>query len=245
MINETDVTIEKRWYYEKMSHEIIKKLHNKNFEAYYFVNRQSALKKIISFILTGSSIGLGDSVTLHQIGILDWLTKHKHEYEIYDPFDLSWNNSDKNSWEEFRTARFNVQRKALVADIFLTSTNAITKTGELISMDAHGNRLAPMSFGPGKVIYVCGINKIVDDRTEAIKRIKEYCAPINVKRHYEKHNLKFLEDLPCLHTGKCHNCNSKAKICRILTVIDGWSPIYHAPEEKQPTVVLIGERLGI
>lgn len=245
MSKEDDLTTEVSWYYEMMAKNAVKALNKKNIEALYVPDSQKAFDELIKRLPKKSSIGLGDSATLQQIGIIQWLNKNKSDYHIYDPFSLEWADFDSNNWEDFRTARFNMQRKALVADIFLTGVNAITIDGKLISMDGHGNRVAAMAFGPGKIIFVCGINKIVSDRTEAENRIKEYCAPINVKRHYEKHNIKALEDLPCLKTGKCHNCNSKARICRILSVIDGWSPVFHSPNEKQPTVILIGETLGI
>ncbi len=44
---------------------------------------------------------------------------------------------------------------------FLTSTNALTMDGKLINVDATGNRVASMIFGPEKVIVIAGINKIV------------------------------------------------------------------------------------
>jgi hypothetical protein len=61
-------------------------------------------------------------------------------------------------------------RKLLAsADIFLTSTNAITEEGHLVNIDHAGQRVAAMIFGPQKVIIIAGVNKIVRSVEHAMK----------------------------------------------------------------------------
>jgi hypothetical protein len=237
-----DLHSEKDWYLEMKANQAIRALERGYIEAFYAADRKKALRAVKNMIPSKATIGLGDSATLDQIGFLDWLHKQRNR-QIFDPFALKWDQY--GNWEDFRLARFEVQRRAMTADVFLTGVNAVTLDGKLVSLDARGNRVAAMVFGPGKVIFVCGTNKLVVDLNEAIKRVKEYCAPINVKRHYEKHGLEVMADLPCLKTGKCSNCQSQARICRIYTIIDGWAPIYHSPAEEPPSVIIIGESLGI
>ena len=49
------------------------------------------------------------------------------------------------------------------SDYFLTSTNAVTMDGKLVNVDASGNRVASMIFGPSHVIVVAGVNKVVPE----------------------------------------------------------------------------------
>ncbi len=69
-----------------------------------------------------------------------------------------------------------------LADVFVGSSNAVTEDGKLFNIDGTGNRVAAMTFGPRKVILVCGVNKIVKDLEEAERRVREWVAPMNVKR---------------------------------------------------------------
>ena len=239
--DEKDILMETRWYLEQLAQKTILALKRNNFDAGYVPDRKGALAKIIENIPTGATIGCGDSVTLHQIGFIDWISSQK-DHEVFDPFSIQ--AYDFPDWTTFRTERFKLQQKALTANVFVTGTNAITLDGKLVNIDGKGNRVAAQIFGPNKVIFVSGANKIVKDVDEAIKRTMEYAAPINTKRHVEKHNFP-IEKLPCAITGMCSHCHHEKKQCRIIAIIDGWSPYNHCPIEYQPTIIIVGESLGI
>jgi hypothetical protein len=100
----------------------------------------------------------------------------------------------------------------LTAEYFLTSTNALTQDGKLVNTDNTGNRVAAMIYGPRHVICVAGRNKVVDDLEAAFDRIKNKAAPMNTKRRQDK--------TPCVKTGKCEDCSSPARICRVTTILD-------------------------
>ena len=53
-----------------------------------------------------------------------------------------------------------INRKALTADFYLTSANAVSLDGHIINIDGNGNRTAATCFGPKHVIYLIGKNKI-------------------------------------------------------------------------------------
>jgi len=241
MVDEKDVSMETGWYLERLAQKAIKALKNNNFDVEYIASCGEALDKVIERIPTGATIGCGDSVTLHQIGLFDWLHRQK-DHEVFDPFSIQ--ACDFPDWVTFRAERFKLQQKALIANVFVTGTNAITLDGKLVNIDGKGNRVAAQIFGPNKVIFVSGANKIVKDVDEAIKRTMEYAAPINTKRHVEKHNFP-IEKLPCAITGMCSHCHHEKKQCRIIAIIDGWSPYNHCPIEYQPTIIIVGESLGI
>ena len=54
--------------------------------------------------------------------------------------------------------------------------------GKLVNLDATGNRVAAMCFGPEKVIVAVGLNKVAPDLESAMARIKQLAAPINAIR---------------------------------------------------------------
>jgi hypothetical protein len=123
-----------------------------------------------------------------------------------------------------------VKRAQLTCDVFLSGANAITETGQIVNMDGGGNRVAALAFGPGKVIIVAGVNKIVPDIETAHRRIREVAAPMNAYR------LGF--ETPCAKSGVCIDCNTPHRICNALLVL------YHKPLFSEVSVVLIGESLG-
>jgi len=99
-----------------------------------------------------------------------------------------------------------------------------------VNIDGIGNRVASMSFGPGKVIIVVGINKVVRDIEEGLQRIRLQAAPLNSKRH-ESPN-------PCIKSGQCQDCQSTARICNITSII------HKCPPLSSIEVVVIGQSLG-
>jgi hypothetical protein len=123
----------------------------------------------------------------------------------------------------------------------LTSTNAITLDGRLVSIDGAGNRVAAMIFGPKKVIVITGANKIVTDVDEALHRIHNVVSPVNSLRHYMKHQQAEAMERPCVKTGKCTDCLHEWRVCRNTVIIDGCQP----PEKGRISVILVGEELGI
>ena len=138
--------------------------------------------------------------------------------------------------------RRKLQREALLSDIFLTGTNAITMDGKIVSIDGSGNRVAAMIFGPKKVIVVTGVNKIVRDVNDAINRIHMISAPLNGKRHMLKHGIDENHGtLPCIKTGMCTDCKKhKYRMCRYTVIIDGTAWF----DKGRMHVVLVGEELG-
>jgi len=86
-------------------------------------------------------------------------------------------------WQEkTKEARHAIGRLQQQSDYFLTSTNALTLDGKLINVDASGNRVTSMIFGPSHVIVVAGINKIVLNLEAGLARLKKIAAPKNCQR---------------------------------------------------------------
>lgn len=199
-------------------------LEKNRFEVFLADSAASASRMVLGDILPntgGKTISWGDSMTLHATRILEAL-RQDPRFEVLVTFDPGV------SREELIERR----RRALLVDVFLTGTNAVTETGTLVNLDMIGNRVAGITFGPRHVIILVGRNKIVPDLTEALRRIKNYSAPVNVIRHP---GFK----APCAKTALCADCKSTDRICNAWTIIERSFP------RGRIKVVLINRDLGL
>lgn len=236
MENETDLTAEKKWLYRQKAENAVKNLKKRNLNALYVDNSQDALQKVLEMIPEGVLVVRGDSVTLDQIGIFPALKKRRQN-KLLDP--LERNPDGSFIIPEDKQKRF--AREAFNAGVFLSGVNAVTLDGKLVFTDGRGNRVAPIIYGPDKVILVAGANKLVNNLEEAFQRIREVAAPLNARRHFTRHQATGMGDLPCVRTGRCADCSLDWRICNYTVVIEG-SMIW---EKERINLVLVGEELGI
>lgn len=192
---------------------IIENLEKRNMKGYYCQDAAEAKELALSLIGEDDVVAWGGSVTVEQIGIRSEL-KNVIDRDAAPPEDF-----------------IKVRREALLSDVFLTSTNAITMDGELVNIDGMGNRVAAMCFGPDKVIVAAGVNKIVKDEAAAIARIKTDACPPNCIRLNKK--------TPCAVTGECGNCMIQGQTICAYTVTTRFS---NFPDRIH--VILINENMG-
>jgi hypothetical protein len=204
--------------------EVLKNLRANNFAVQFAKSREIAEEIILNMISKDAVVGVGDSATIRQIGILKEL--EKRGTKILNPFSRKL-TTDPNKLE----TRNRMSIKIFTCDILVTGTNAVTTDGKLVNIDAVGNRVAAMIFGPKKVIIVVGRNKIVKDTEVALHRIKNVIAPYHAKT----------KDFatPCAQTGECSNCSSKHRICNVTTIME------KRPWRTDMTILLIDEDLGL
>jgi hypothetical protein len=235
MIEECDLSQEKKLYYEVRAALVIKNLQRRNMNGLYVLHREEALRAVLEMIPPGSVVGRGDSVTLFEMGIIPALVE-RGQNKLINPFE-----KDEKGYFPDTPRRRELQRKALLTDVFLTSTNAITLDGKLVNIDGAGNRVAAMVFGPKKVIVVAGMNKVVKDAEEGLDRIHSLCTPMTAIRHRLKHGSDGCDDVPCAKTGRCADCHHEWRACSYTVIIEGAMP----PEKGRINVVLVGEQMGI
>jgi len=194
---------------------IKEKLEQNGFDVLLAKNRHEALELAKKFIKNSTSIGLGGSTTVVEVGLYDYLVKHKN-IELF------------NQYEEGITMEENLdrRRKGLLCDLYISGCNAITKDGKLVNADGGGNRVAAQIFGPKKVLLLVGTNKIVDDVEAGFKRIMEVAAVKNVARMNKK-----LEAMG--REAKYHLGNIATKFTSISS-----------DEKGRTTIILIDEELG-
>lgn len=194
----------------------VKNLNGRGFIAKRFETGAEAVSAILEALGKGS-VGIGGSHTAGDLGLYDAIKGNGNEllcHTFADPKD-----------------KMDVRKRALAADAFLTSSNAITEDGRIINIDGTGNRVAAMLFGPETVIVVAGKNKVVKDYQAAIHRIKTDCCPKNAKR--------LGLNTPCALTGKCRDCRPPERMCNVTVTIE-----YPTRNVKKFYVFLVNEELG-
>jgi hypothetical protein len=236
MVDETDISQEKKRYYEVRAGAVIKNLLKRDMNAQYVASRSEALAAVMEMIPPGATVARGDSVSIDEVGVPEALT-NRGQNKLLNPLKRDESGSFAYKTED----RHRMEREAFFADVFITSTNAITLDGKLVSIDGHGNRVSAMIFGPKKVIVVAGVNKIVKDVDEALARIHNVATPINAIRHSLKHNMPEGSNLPCVKAGRCVDCFHPERPCRFTVIIEGSSSI----DPGRFSVVMVGEELGI
>jgi len=207
-----------RWHHDLVGERVAEALRRNDFDAVYCKSAAEAAEEVLRLVPENGTVGLGGSWTVKELGVVEKLKARGNI--ILDHGAPGLENEE----------RVRIRRAQLTADAFLTGSNAVTMDGRLVNTDGSGNRVAAMIFGPGKVIVVAGVNKIVRDVEEAEERIRKTAAPINNKRL----NLPN----PCVKTGECMDCQGPTRICNVTTIL------HKRPKLTEMHVILVGEELG-
>lgn len=196
---------------------VVKALEKNRYSVSYFEDAEKASEYIDSQV-DGKIVGFGDSATMNDMGLYRKLSAHN---TVYDP------NQSKDN-DEF----IEIAMKTLTTEVYLTSVNAMSETGEMVNIDGTGNRVAGSIFGHEKVYFVVSTNKIVPTLEDAVHRARNVAGPKNAKRY----NLK----TPCAIKGdRCYNCSSPDRICNSMNLY-----LKKMNDTEDMEVVLIDEEMG-
>ena len=202
---------------ERLATTLIKNLHRRHIEAFFCATGAEAVRKVSELIEDGNSVTWGGTMTVRDLGIPDFL-RSRGTLEVLDR-DLAETPEEKQD----------IYLKAFSADVYLTSANAISEDGVIVNIDGNGNRVAAITWGPKKVIFVIGLNKVAQSVEAALSRARGTASPVNAARFDIK--------TPCQVDGACHNCNSADSICNYVHFLR------NSPKGRH-VVVLVGENLG-
>lgn len=209
-------------YWEKRLERLKQTLEGNEFEVHIAANPGEAKHIVLEEILPATrakNISWGGSKTVLDVGLISAL-KELPSLVFVDPFEKAI------PIEESLERR----RQALLADLFITGSNAVTETGHLVNLDRTGNRIAAMTFGPKFIVILLGRNKIVFDLEEAFFRIKNYAAPLVAMRIKAK--------TPCAKSSFCEECKSPDRVCNTWNIIEKSYP------KGRIKVVLINDEAG-
>jgi len=154
--------------------ETLKNILANNFEARFAENKDAAKQIVFGSISKDAIVGVGDSATVRQVGIIEEL--EKKGIRVLNPFSKELTTDHAKTM-----VRDNISRQIFSSDVLISGTNAVTRDGKLVNIDAVGNRVASMIFGPRKVFIIVGKNKIVKDVDQALYRIKNIIAPFHAR----------------------------------------------------------------
>jgi L-lactate utilization protein LutB len=208
-----------KWEIGKKLEATARALEGNGFHVTVCADRESAAARIEAEAEGAATVGFGGSMSLADLGFPPRLAVKGYECLSHATPGLS---------AEERVA---IMRRQLTCDVFLTGVNAVTLDGKLVNIDATGNRVGAMTFGPKKVVAVAGVNKLAEDAHAALRRIRSWAAPANAQRLGRK--------TPCTATGSCADCDSPDRICRIVQIVERRPPL------TDLRVVLVGEPLGL
>ncbi len=205
--------------YQIQAKHVIKNMEKRHFEAFYCATKEEALKKALSLMEKGTVVGAGGSMSVEEIGLLDYVKSHPEEYTYLD-------RKQAKNLEETRQ----IHAKIALSDYYLMSSNAFTADGQLVNIDGNGNRVGNLCYGPAHVIVIVSMNKMADTVEDAYERIRREACPPNC--------IRLNVPSPCAETGFCSECFSVESICSSFVT----TRLSRFPGRIK--VILVGEPLG-
>jgi L-lactate utilization protein LutB len=175
----------------------------RNVEALAVENGRDALEKIKELIPNKVSVMNGASVTLEQIGFVDYLKSEKH----------GWNNLHKAIIEEKNPAKQALLRKeAVLSDYYLGSVHALAETGEFIVASNTGSQLPHIVFTSPNLIFVVSTKKIVPTLSDAMNRLMNHVIPLEDKHMKEKYGVGTVSNKIVIFNGENPMMKRKVRI---------------------------------
>ncbi|MDR1874580.1 MAG: lactate utilization protein [Synergistaceae bacterium] len=196
---------------------VVKALQAKGYEAVFAATKEDALAEVLKLIPEGASVGVPGTVTIREIGAMEKLAERG--CTIYEHWSPNIKPED----------RMQILENENRADYFLTSANAVTRDGKILNIDGNGNRVSGMAWGRNTLIFVIGVNKVVADLEAGFQRVHAATLP---------NALRLSGNPPCAQTGYCVDCDSPARICRALLILE------RAVSGRKTHVIMVGENLG-
>lgn len=131
--------------------------------------KEEALEKIKSLIPAGATVMNGASVTLEEIGYVDYLKSDKHPWEDFHAAVGSESDSLK---------RAELRKQSVNSEFYLGSVHGISETGEILIASNTGSQLPHIVFTSPNVILVVSTKKITPTLDEAFKRLEKHVIPL-------------------------------------------------------------------
>jgi len=196
----------------------------RNYVTAHFVpDGPAALDLLRPHMTAGATVASGNSLTLRETGIFEYLSSESHPAAFINQFKPGL------SFVENRARK----KAGLTADVYVSSANALTEDGRICCVDGGGNRVAALLFGPEKVFVVAGRNKIVADEVAAWERIRRIASP--------QTSAALGRSLPCVDDGVCHDCGRPDRICRYYVTLRGQME----RDKDRLAVIIIDQDLGL
>jgi L-lactate utilization protein LutC len=140
---------------------------------------EQARDTVRSIIPIGAEVFNNTSRTLEAIGVAEDVERSG----LYQPLRPRLYRMDREM-----QAR-EIRQLGAAPDFVVGSAHALTEEGSILIASASGSQLGPLVSGAGHVILVVGGQKIVADVATALRRISEYCFPLEDRRAREAYGV--------------------------------------------------------
>jgi hypothetical protein len=133
---------------------------------------EQARNAVLSILPVGAEVYNNTSRTLEVIGVAEDIERSGR----YQPLRPRLYQMDREMQGR------EMRQLSASPDWVVGSVHAATVQGSLLIASASGSQLAPIASGAGHVILVVGAQKIVPDFDTGLRRIYEYCFPLEDRR---------------------------------------------------------------
>ena len=133
---------------------------------------EEAREAVRSILPVGAEVYNNTSRTLEEIGVAEDIERSGN----YQPLRPRLYQMDREMQGR------EMRQLSASPDWVVGSVHAVTEEGSLLIASASGSQLAPIASGAGHVILVVGAQKIVSDFDTGLRRIYEYCFPLEDQR---------------------------------------------------------------
>ena len=140
---------------------------------------EQARDAVRSILPIGAEVFNNTSRTLEAIGVAEDIERSG----LYQPLRPRLYQMDREM-----QAR-EMRQMGAAPDFLVGSAHAVTEEGSVLIASASGSQLGPIVSGAGHVVLVIGGQKIVPDLATALRRIREYCFPLEDRRAREAYGV--------------------------------------------------------
>jgi hypothetical protein len=146
-------------------------LTGRNFAVEILDDAAAARTRVKDLIPEGSIVFTGASETLRLSGIEEDINKSGRYDSLKSRPPMDRATQRNEIWAALSTP-----------DVLVGSVAAVTETGSLVAASASGGQLPGYAGAAARVIWVVGAQKVVPDLSTALRRVEEYCLPLESER---------------------------------------------------------------
>lgn len=160
--------------------KVVSALEKNGVKAIVVENGDQAKEKVLEMLPEGAEVFTMTSQTAEAIS----LAKEINESKKYNSVRNKLMAMDRNTQGREMT------RLGSSPEFVVGSVQAVTVNGQLLIASATGSQLSAEAYSGAKVIFLVGIQKIVKDTEEGLKRIYEYSYPLENERAQKAYGMK-------------------------------------------------------
>jgi L-lactate utilization protein LutC len=131
-----------------------------------------ARNRVLDLLPEGVEVFTSMSRTLDTLGLSEAINDSTHYHPLRPRLKTMDRQAQGRDWRKLQSS----------PEYVVGSVHAITEQGQVLIASASGSQLASYVFGASHVIWVVGAQKIVRDLEEGLRRVREYCYPLEHQR---------------------------------------------------------------